>query len=204
LREEQASQSRSDGLTGIIGARRRGRCRDLGVVDALEVDGCDAEVAVAELAEDDDQRHAFARHLDRVGVAKLVRREASPHAGGGRCAAELGAGGRGCPRSAAGRSVDDAEQRADGKLNAELEPGLEFLPAPVVHADFAAASALAAADEQRAAALIEIGLGERERFVDAQPGSPDDDEAAEPAAVCASPAARMTAMISSTLGGSAG
>jgi hypothetical protein len=54
---------------------------DLGVVDALEVDGGDAEVAVAELALDDDQRHTFARHLDCVRVAKLVRREASPYVG---------------------------------------------------------------------------------------------------------------------------
>jgi hypothetical protein len=32
-----------------------------------------AEVAVSELALDDDQRYAFARHLDGVGVAELVR-----------------------------------------------------------------------------------------------------------------------------------
>jgi hypothetical protein len=31
---------------------------DLGVVDALQVDRRDAEVGVAELALDDDQRHA--------------------------------------------------------------------------------------------------------------------------------------------------
>src|SRR4051794_21797084 len=37
---------------------------DLGVVDALEVDRGDAEVAVAELALDDDERHAFVSHLD--------------------------------------------------------------------------------------------------------------------------------------------
>ena len=47
---------------------------DLGVVDALEVDGGDAEVAVAELALDDDQRHTFASHLAGVRVAELVRR----------------------------------------------------------------------------------------------------------------------------------
>src|SRR5918994_6831190 len=39
---------------------------DLGVVDALEIDRGDAEVAVAELALDDDQRHALVRHLDGV------------------------------------------------------------------------------------------------------------------------------------------
>lgn len=45
---------------------------DLGVVDALEVDRGDAEVAVAELSLDDDQRNAFVSHLDGMRVAKLV------------------------------------------------------------------------------------------------------------------------------------
>jgi hypothetical protein len=44
---------------------------------------------VAELALDDDPRHALARHLDRVGVAQLVRCEASPHAGVAGDAAQL-------------------------------------------------------------------------------------------------------------------
>jgi hypothetical protein len=46
---------------------------DLAAVDALQLDGGDTEVAVPELALDDDQRHAFASHLDGVGVPKLVR-----------------------------------------------------------------------------------------------------------------------------------
>jgi hypothetical protein len=54
---------------------------DLGAVDALEVDRGDAEVGVSELALDDDQRDTFARHLDGVGVAELVRSESSPDAG---------------------------------------------------------------------------------------------------------------------------
>jgi hypothetical protein len=54
---------------------------DLGVVDALQIDGGDAEVAVAELALDHDQRHAFARRFDRVRVSELVRREAPPDTG---------------------------------------------------------------------------------------------------------------------------
>ena len=71
-----------------------------------------------------------------------------------------------------------------GSWRRSSSQGLEFLPAPVVHADFAAASALAAADEQRAAALIEVGLGERERFLNAQPSSPEGhDRAANPATV---------------------
>ena len=43
---------------------------DLGVVDALEVDGGDAEVAVAELALDDDQRDAFAGDLDACSISQ--------------------------------------------------------------------------------------------------------------------------------------
>jgi hypothetical protein len=42
-------------------------------VDVLEVDAGDAEVAVAKLALDDDERHSFASHLDRVGVTQLMR-----------------------------------------------------------------------------------------------------------------------------------
>src|ERR671925_1321961 len=71
---------------------------DLAAVDALEVDTGDAEVAVPELALDDDQRHAFAGHLDGVGVTELVRREASPHPGLAGDAAKLRAGGAGRPR----------------------------------------------------------------------------------------------------------
>jgi hypothetical protein len=39
---------------------------DLGVVDALQVDGGDAEVAVAELAVDDYERNAFAGEFDSI------------------------------------------------------------------------------------------------------------------------------------------
>jgi hypothetical protein len=35
---------------------------------------------VPELALDDNQRHALASHLDGVGVAELMRREAAAHA----------------------------------------------------------------------------------------------------------------------------
>jgi hypothetical protein len=53
-----------------------------------------------------------------------------------------------------------------GSSRRRWSQGLKFLPAPVVHADLAPAPALAAADQQRAAALVEIGLGKRERFLD--------------------------------------
>src|SRR4051812_9820281 len=107
--------------------------------------------------------------------------------------------------SASRRPVDDAEQRTDGEVDAEVQPRLELSPAPVVHADLSALSALAAADEQRAASLIEVRLGERERFLDAQPGSPEDhDQSAQPAAVGRHRPLASPAMISSTFGGSAG
>jgi hypothetical protein len=103
---------------------------DLGAVDALEVDRGDAEAGVSELALDDDQRDTFARHLDGVGVAELVR-----------------ANRRRTPASAA-----------------------------VWRSCSRAAAALAAADEHCAAAGVEVGLGERERFVDARPGAPEHDD----------------------------
>jgi len=63
---------------------------DLGAVAALQVDRPDAEVGVAALALDDDQRHALARHLDGVGVSQLMGREA-PHAGLAGDVSQLGA-----------------------------------------------------------------------------------------------------------------
>jgi hypothetical protein len=54
---------------------------DLGAVDSLEVDACDTEVGMAELALDDDERDAFVGHLDRVRVPELMRREAAPDSG---------------------------------------------------------------------------------------------------------------------------
>src|SRR5215210_4327189 len=73
-----------------------------------------------------------------------------------------------------------------GSSTRGLEPGRELLPGPVVHADLAAAAALAAPHQQRAAARVQVGLGERERLADPQAGSPQhDDQAAQPAAVYA-------------------
>jgi hypothetical protein len=62
---------------------------DLGVVDALEVYGRDTQVSVSELALDDDERDAFAGHLNRVGVSELVGREATPHTSGRCCPSKL-------------------------------------------------------------------------------------------------------------------
>jgi hypothetical protein len=88
----------------------------LGAVDALEVDRGDAEIAVAELALDDDQWHAFARHFDRVGVAELVRRESAPHSCRGGGASQVGACRGRRPVASACCAVDDAQQRTDREL----------------------------------------------------------------------------------------
>jgi hypothetical protein len=81
----------------------------------------------------------------------------------------------------------------------------ELVPAPRVHADLAATPALGATHEQRAAPMIEIAFGERQRFLDTQPGAPKDHDHATQGRPCApSPAVRVTARISSIFGGSAG
>jgi hypothetical protein len=131
---------------------------------------------MAELALNDDQRDALARHLDHVGLTELVRSEARPDTSTHRCAAQLLSGGGLRPGAAAGRSSEDAEQRADGPLDADGQPVVELFPGPVVHADFEAAAAFAAADEHCAVAGVEVSLCERERFVDAQPGAPEHDD----------------------------
>jgi hypothetical protein len=45
-----------------------------------------------------------------------------------------------------------------------------------VHADLAASAALAASDEERTASGVEIVLGGRERFVNAQAAAPEHDD----------------------------
>src|SRR5215216_3291074 len=62
------------------------------------------------------------------------------------------------PAAAAGGAIDDAEQRPDRQLGTRGEPGAQLFPAPGVHADLAPSAALALADEQRPAVLVEIGL----------------------------------------------
>ena len=92
---------------------------DLGAVDALEVDRRDAEVGMAELALDDDQRDTLARHLDGVGVAELVRRESSPDAGERHRVAQLFAcGGRRPAAAGVDVSLGERERLVDAKPGA--------------------------------------------------------------------------------------
>jgi hypothetical protein len=77
---------------------------------------------VSELSLDDDERDALVRHLDRVRVQQLVRRESPSDARCGGGVVQLLARGRGFPTPSRGRSVDHAQQRADRELAADLEP----------------------------------------------------------------------------------
>jgi hypothetical protein len=58
------------------------------------------------------------------------------------------------------------------------------LPAPFVHADLASPPALSVANQDRSAPRVEVVLGERERLLDAQPGTPQhNDHRPQPPAV---------------------
>ena len=57
---------------------------------------------MAELALDDVERHSFARHLDGMGVAQLVWREAPAHAGRAASSAQAGACGGAATMAARG------------------------------------------------------------------------------------------------------
>ena len=48
---------------------------DLGVVGTAEIPGWDREIGVTELALDHDQRDPLTRHLYRMRVPQLMRRE---------------------------------------------------------------------------------------------------------------------------------
>jgi hypothetical protein len=100
-----------------------------------------------------------------VRVPKLMRREASAHASREGGPAHIRSDGGAGPVATTRRTVDDAEQRTDRKLNPALKPRMEFIPAPVVHADLAAASPHASSHLQGAAAVIKVRLGQAEGFL---------------------------------------
>jgi hypothetical protein len=87
---------------------------DLGVVDPLEVDRGDAEIAVAELALDDHARHTLTSHFDGVRVPQLMWSEPSADTGCDGGAPQVGSGGGARPLAATGPAVEDTEERATG------------------------------------------------------------------------------------------
>jgi hypothetical protein len=86
---------------------------DLGVVDSAKVSGCDCEIGVTELALDHDQRDALARHLNRVRLAQLMRREPTRDSCLDRGVVKLFADARWPARPAACRPAHDAKQSSD-------------------------------------------------------------------------------------------
>ena len=135
----------------------------------------------------------------------MMRREPAADSGGQRCPMQLGtyAGRRAWPP--AGRAAQHAEERADGQGPAQLKPRVELLPRPAVHPDLAAATTLSSPDQHRAALAVKIGLSQRQRLAILSPAR--QSTMINPRSLIASgpsPAAPITAMISSTGGGSGG
>lgn len=103
------------------------------------------------------------------------------------------------------RAVDHAQQRSDRQLAPGLQPRFELAPRPAVHAHLTSLSAFPAADEDRAVHDVEVGLLKRQGFADSESRAPKQhDQRAQPWPSGRSPTARITATISSTVGGSAG
>ena len=71
-----------------------------------------------ELALDDEQRHALARHFDGVSVAELMGRKSTSHPAPSGRVMQLGADAGGRPLATGGRASKDAEQRPDRELRA--------------------------------------------------------------------------------------
>lgn len=69
------------------------RLDDFSVIDALQVHGRDAEIAVAELTLNDHEQDAFVSKLDGMRVAQLMWDKAAPDTGGRRGVAQLRASG---------------------------------------------------------------------------------------------------------------
>jgi hypothetical protein len=115
-------------------------------------------------------------HLNCVRVPQLVWREAASDPGRLRGGAELAADPGGRARSTPRRAAQHAEQRSDGQINAELDPGVEVLPCPAVHPDLATFAALSVPDRDRTTHPVKIAFGEGERFADPEPGTPQHDD----------------------------
>ena len=86
---------------------------------------------MSQLALDDDQRDLLVGQLDSVRMAQLMRRKSTPDARRGGSSSQLAARGRLLPRPASGRTVNHAEQWADGEPDAPLLPGFELFLIPM-------------------------------------------------------------------------
>jgi hypothetical protein len=136
------------------------------------VDRGRAEVGVTKLPLDDVQRHALTGQLKRVGVAQLVRRIAPPGSGTRGEAAELGADRCARPRCPRVRPLMMQNSGSPASSARAVSHAAVCSHPPVVRPDLAGAAAPAVSDEDRSAPVVEVGLGERQRRLDAKPRAP--------------------------------
>jgi hypothetical protein len=106
------------------------------------------------------------RHLDRVSMPQLVGREPPSHPRPDGGMVQMLARGRRLPSASSGRSVDNAEHRADREPATDLQPRIELLPRPAIHPNLSPLAALPPPDEYRAARSVQVTLLERECFAD--------------------------------------
>jgi hypothetical protein len=128
---------------------------------------------VSKLTLNHDQRDALVRHLDRMSMPKLMRREPASHTRRVGGMVQLLARRGGLPTAASRRSVNYTQHRADRELATGLEPRIELLSRPPIHPDLTTLAALSAPDRDRAARPVQIALLQRERFTDSQAGAPE-------------------------------
>jgi hypothetical protein len=162
---DPVAQSRSPALADIIGARR---VHTAVMISSGFLGGRSTwcRVGVPELTLDGVERDTLAGELERVGMAQLVRREATPDACARGQPAKLGADRGARPRSPARGPVDDEKGCPTGSSACALSHGRSCSQPHSSDPDFAAEFALAATDDQGAAAVIQFSLGQRERFLD--------------------------------------
>ena len=116
----------------------------------------------------------------------------------------VGRGRRHSPKAGRGlaRRSRTAAARPASPAGARARAG--DAPSPTVHAHLAPPAALTMADQDRSEPRVGIVLGDRERLVAAQPRHSSTIKARRRAPWTPSPAWRITATISSTVGGSGG
>ena len=121
----------------LDGRRGRSRCRR-----SREIHGGDREIGVAQLALDDQQRHAFAGHFDGMSMAQLVRRKPAAHPRPAGSHVQLGADAgwrHGRPRVGPSSTQNSAPT---GSLARSCSHGSSCSNTPAVHPDLAALAAV--------------------------------------------------------------
>ncbi len=127
---------------------------DLRVVNPPQITRRDRKVGMSQLALYHQQRDPLTRHLDRVHMPELVRREATPNTGRRSGVVQLGADSRSRAWSPACRTAHDAKQPADRQRPPQLKPWIQLGPRPTVHPDLATLIAVCRARNYVAVAAL--------------------------------------------------